>query len=164
MALAHALRPYARLALVAAAVLGLDQATKALVLERLPLHASLTVIPGLFDLTHVQNPGGAFGFLAHLGPRLRGVLFTAIAALAAGAIVVIYRQTPPGHRRMRSGLALVFGGAVGNLVDRLRFGAVVDFLDLYLGSVHWPAFNVADSAITAGVGLIAWQMLSGRKP
>lgn len=153
------LRPFARLALIAAAVIGLDQATKALVLAHLPLHASIPVIPGFFDLTHVQNPGGAFGFLAQLRPGLRGLIFTAVAALAAGLIAALYLKTPHEKRLTRTGLALVFGGAVGNLVDRLRFGAVVDFLDLYLGNYHWPAFNVADSAITIGVGLFAGQML-----
>jgi signal peptidase II len=147
------------LTLIAGAVLLLDQATKALVLAHLPLGASVTVIPGGFDLTHVLNPGGAFGFLAELSPGLRGLLFTGVSALAAGLIVAVYRQTPADKRLTRCGLALVFGGAVGNLVDRLRFGAVVDFLDVYAGDLHWPAFNVADSAITVGVGLFALQML-----
>jgi signal peptidase II len=150
------------LALIAGAVLILDQLTKALVLEHLPLGAGISLIPGFFDLTHVQNPGGAFGFLAGLSPGPRGLLFTAVAAVAAGLIVAVYRQTPAEQMLMRVGLALVFGGAVGNLIDRLRFDAVVDFLDVYVGELHWPAFNVADSAITVGVCLFALQMLFKR--
>jgi signal peptidase II len=127
-------------------------------LEQLLLGAGIEVIPGFFDLTHVQNPGGAFGFLATMSPTLRGLLFTAVSALAAGLIVAVYHQTPVDRTLTRIGLTLVFGGAVGNLVDRLRFSAVVDFLDVYIGDLHWPAFNVADSAITVGVCLFALQM------
>jgi signal peptidase II len=155
-------KKYVLFALIAGVVLILDQLTKALVLEHLPLGAGISLIPGFFDLTHVQNPGGAFGFLAGLSPGLRGLLFTAVAAVAAGLIVAVYHQTPAGQMLMRVGLALVFGGAVGNLIDRLRFSAVVDFLDVYVGELHWPAFNVADSAITVGVCLFALQMLFKR--
>lgn len=152
-------RKYLFLSLLAGAVIALDQATKALVLAHLPFGMSRPVIPGLFDLTHVLNPGGAFGFLSGMSPGLRGALFTSVAALAAGLIVAVYRQTPADRRLTRTGLALVFGGAVGNLVDRLRFGAVVDFLDFYVGELHWPAFNVADSAISVGVCLFALQLI-----
>ncbi len=153
-----------RLVLVGGGVLALDQATKGLVLAALPRGESLTVIPGLFDLTHVRNPGGAFGFLQQLDPGLRLALFAAAALLAAVVLGMLYLQTPPAQRRLSIGIALVFGGAVGNLIDRLRYGEVVDFLDVYVGSWHWPAFNVADSAITVGVGLFALHaLLSPRK-
>jgi signal peptidase II len=137
----------------------LDQATKAWVLSNLPLGRGFTVIPGLFDITHVHNPGGAFGFLASMSAEIRTLLFVAVAVAAIAAVVVFYWQTPVRQRGTALGLSLVLGGAVGNLVDRVRFGIVVDFLDVYVRDLHWPAFNVADSAISVGVCLIALQML-----
>jgi signal peptidase II len=148
-----------RLGVVAGAVLILDQVTKALILAHLPLGGSIAVIPGFFDLTHVHNPGGAFGFLAGMSAEVRSLLFIAVSLVAAGLILYFYWQTPLGQRFLSVGLALIFGGAVGNLVDRMRFGIVVDFLDVYAGTLHWPAFNVADSAITIGVGIFAYHIL-----
>ena len=140
-------------------ILVLDQATKSWVLANLPLGGGFAVIPGFFDITHVHNPGGAFGFLSSMGAEARSLLFVAVALAAIALIVVFYWQTPASERVTAFGLALVFGGAVGNLVDRVRLGIVVDFLDVYAGDLHWPAFNVADSAITIGVGLVAVRML-----
>lgn len=148
-----------RLGVVAGAVLILDQVTKALILAHLPLGGSIAVIPGFFDLTHVHNPGGAFGFLAGMSAEVRSLLFIAVSLVAAGLILYFYWQTPLGQRFLSVGLALIFGGAVGNLVDRMRFGIVVDFLDVYAGTLHWPAFNVADSAITIGIGIFAYHIL-----
>jgi signal peptidase II len=148
-----------RLGVVAGSVLILDQVTKALILAYLPLGGSIPVVRGFFDLTHVHNPGGAFGFLAGMSAEVRSLLFIAVSLVAAGLILYFYWQTPPGQRFLSGGLALIFGGAVGNLVDRMRFGIVVDFLDVYAGSLHWPAFNVADSAITVGVGIFAYHIL-----
>lgn len=148
--------------IVAGAVLVLDQATKAWVLANLPLGASIPVIPGFFDITHVHNPGGAFGFLAGMSAEIRSLLFVAVSLLAAGLILYFYWQTSIRQRFLAVGISLLFGGAVGNLVDRLRFGIVVDFLDLYAGSLHWPAFNVADSAITIGVVIFAYHVLFGK--
>ncbi len=145
--------------MVAGAVLVLDQVTKALVLAHLPLGGSIPVLPGFFDLTHVHNPGGAFGFLSGMSAEIRALLFVAVSLLAAGLILYFYWQTPPNQRFLAVGLSLLFGGAVGNLVDRIRFGVVVDFLDLYAGSLHWPAFNVADSAITVGVLIFGYHIL-----
>jgi signal peptidase II len=149
----------ALLASVAGAVLILDQASKALVLTHLPLGGSLPVIPGFFDLTHVHNPGGAFGFLSGMSADIRGLLFVAVSLLAAGLILYFYWQTPVDQRVLAVGISLLFGGAIGNLVDRIRFGIVVDFLDLYAGDLHWPAFNVADSAITVGVVIFGYHIL-----
>jgi signal peptidase II len=147
------------LAVVAGGVLILDQVTKALILKQLPLGGRLTVVPGFFDITHVHNPGGAFGFLAAMSAEVRSLLFVAVSLLAAGLIVYFYWQTPARHRLLAFGLALVFGGAVGNLLDRIRLGIVVDFLDVYIKDLHWPAFNVADSAITVGVFIFAFYLL-----
>jgi signal peptidase II len=148
-----------RLGVVAGSILILDQVTKALILAHLPLGGSIPVIRGFFDLTHVHNPGGAFGFLAGMSAEVRSLLFIAVSLAAAGLILYFYWQTPPGQRFLSVGLALIFGGAVGNLVDRMRFGIVVDFLDVYAGTLHWPAFNVADSAITVGVCIFAYHIL-----
>lgn len=152
-------RKIALIGLVAGAVLVLDQATKALVLKHLPLGESIPVIPGFFDLTHVHNPGGAFGFLSGMSAEFRGLLFVAVSLLAVGLILYFYWQTPVRQRLLAVGLSLIFGGAVGNLVDRIRFGIVVDFLDLYAGELHWPAFNIADSAITVGVLIFGYHIL-----
>jgi signal peptidase II len=152
------------LAIVAGIVLVLDLFTKMLVLAHLPLGAGIPVIPGLFDLTHVQNPGGAFGFLATMGPQARGVIFILVSALAVAVILWFYLQTPVQQRWLAFGFALIFGGAIGNLVDRLRFGAVIDFIDVYIGDLHWPAFNIADSAITVGVAIFAFYVMFRKMP
>jgi signal peptidase II len=152
------------LLIVSGGILALDQVTKALVLAHLPLGGSIAITPGLLSLTHVQNPGGAFGFLAGMSPELRGLLFIAVSLLAAGLILYFYWQTPANQRFLAVSLALVLGGALGNLMDRLRFGMVVDFLDFYIRDMHWPAFNVADSAITVGVLVFAVHMLFGKMP
>jgi signal peptidase II len=152
------------LVMVAGLIVALDQATKAWVLANLPLGGGFAVIPGFFDITHVHNPGGAFGFLASMGAEARTMLFLVVALAAIVLILVFYWQTPPGERVTAFGLALVFGGAIGNLVDRVRLGVVVDFLDVYAGDLHWPAFNVGDSAISVGVVLIAVRMLLQKDP
>ena len=151
------------LALVALSILVLDQLSKALVLAHLPLGASVPVIPGFFNLTHVHNPGGAFGFLAGMSSQARAAVFIFASLAAAALILWIYVQTPADQRLLAFGLALVFGGAIGNLIDRVRFGVVVDFLDLFIGDLHWPAFNVADSAITVGVLIFAAHVVFAKK-
>ena len=152
------------LAIVAGTVLVLDLLTKMLVLAHLPLGAGIPFIPGLFDLTHVQNPGGAFGFLATLGPQARGVIFILVSVLAVAVILWFYMKTPVQQRWLAFGFALIFGGAIGNLLDRLRFGAVIDFIDVYIGDLHWPAFNIADSAITVGVAIFAFHVMFRKMP
>lgn len=154
---------YAKLTLIAGGVLLLDQLAKAAVVRSLPLHASVPVIEGFFNLTHVLNPGGAFGLMAGLSPGLRSLVFLLVSALSVGLILYFYHTTPPGRPWLAAGFALILGGAIGNLIDRLRVGAVVDFLDFYVGSWHWPAFNVADSAITAGVGIFVLHLLTGHR-
>lgn len=150
--------------LIVGLVVVLDQITKALVLAKLPLYHSISVISGFFNLTHIRNPGGAFGFMAGGSQGLRNLLFIGVSAIAMGLIVFFYRSTPKTHPVLASALAMIFGGAVGNLIDRLRFGEVVDFLDLFLGSYHWPAFNVADSAITVGITIFIAHVVLGKMP
>lgn len=133
---------------VALTVLALDQATKALVLREIPAGTVITVIPGLFDLVHYRNRGAAFGFLNSADIEWQFWLFLAATILAAAVIFLMAKQT--GKPGLLTGLGLILGGAVGNLIDRLRFHSVVDFLDFYWGAWHWPAFNVADMAICCG--------------
>ncbi len=155
---------YTRLAVVAGLVVLCDQVSKALILKNLPLHHNIAVIAGLFDIVHVHNPGGAFGLMAGMGSGLRTVVFLFISSLAVGLILYFYLKTPPTHRLLAIGFALIFGGAIGNLIDRLRFGIVVDFIDVYIGTYHWPAFNVADSAITVGIFIFLFHLLFKKMP
>ena len=141
-----------------------DQITKGIILERLELYQAIPVVPGFFNITHIQNPGGAFGFLAQQSPVVRGLIFLLMSFLAVCLIFWFYRKTPSTHRFLAIGFALIFGGAIGNLIDRLRFGRVVDFLDFYVGAWHWPAFNVADSAISIGIAIFLLHVATGRMP
>jgi signal peptidase II len=140
-------------------VLGLDQLTKELVRRTLDLHASTTVIPGLLDFTHVRNTGAAFGILDAADLPYKTVLIAVIAS--AGLIgVAIYSASLASHQiAARIGLALIVGGAAGNLIDRIWAGYVVDFVDVYWRDYHFWAFNVADSAITIGVAIMILDML-----
>jgi signal peptidase II len=144
--------------LIAAIVVIIDQATKAMVLARLAPGVPIPLVDGLLALTLVFNPGLAFGLLAGLPVAWRWlVVVLSLGALAMLARVAM-RILTPGGVLDRLAVGLVFGGAVGNLVDRARFGAVVDFVDLHYRGWHWPAFNAADSAITIGVTLLALRL------
>lgn len=137
----------------AASVFVLDQLTKWLVVKEIPANGSITVIPGFFDLVNIRNRGAAFGFLNRHDIDWQFWLFLGATILAVAAILILAR----GAKRqplLIIGLGLVLGGALGNLLDRLRWRAVVDFLDFYLAGWHWPAFNVADMGICIGAGLI----------
>ncbi len=135
-------------------VLGLDQLTKALITDGMAAYSSVAVIPGLFQLTLVWNRGGLFGLCRGLPDPYRTVLFTAVPILAIGIILLFQYRTALADRIAQTGLALILGGAVGNLTDRIRLGHVIDFLDVFVGEYHWPAFNIADSAICVGVSLL----------
>jgi len=143
----------------------LDQLTKAAVRATLPLHESTTVIPGFFDFTHVRNTGAAFGMLNGVDFPGKTLL---LSLIAAGALVGIamYSMALATHQwAARLGLALVSGGAAGNLIDRLFIGSVVDFIDVYWRSWHFWTFNIADSAITVGVTIMILDMLGlGARP
>lgn len=140
---------------VAVLIVLLDQWTKAWILQSLKIHDGFAVIEGLFNIVHVRNPGAAFGFLAGAPPWFRSVFFLAVTVAAIGLILYYLRQIRNGALALVLALALILAGAVGNLIDRVRFGEVVDFLDFYIGSAHWPAFNIADAAISAGAVLLA---------
>ena len=144
-------------------VILLDQATKAWILATLRLHEGFPLIDGFFSIVHVRNPGAAFGFLAAAPPLFRSLFFLAVTVAAIALILHYLRVSRIEEPSLVSALALILAGAVGNLVDRIRFGEVVDFLDVYIGSYHWPAFNVADSAITVGAGVLMAVLLRRRK-
>jgi signal peptidase II len=144
---------------IAALVVIIDQLTKLWILSNFVLYEQQNIIPGFFDLVYVTNTGAAFGFLAGSKSWLRQVFFVGVSIVALAVIVYSYGHLKKQGRIFVYSLGLIGGGAIGNLIDRLRFGSVVDFLDFYLGSHHWPAFNVADSAITSGVGLFMLGML-----
>jgi len=142
-------------AIVAAAVLVADQATKAIVQAWMTPGDSKS-IDGLpfFALTYVRNTGAAFGVLAAAPPGIRLPLFFVVTVVAVGALVSFLRRTSPDHRWLVGALGGILGGALGNLICRVRYGEVIDFLDVHWGTHHWPAFNVADSAITVGVAIV----------
>ncbi|HEU4889886.1 MAG TPA: signal peptidase II [Thermoanaerobaculia bacterium] len=143
---------------LAAAIIILDLWTKALVLARIDLHETIPVIPNFFQLVHVRNTGAAFGIGANASSRLVPLLLNA-GAIAVFCVVVVYAlRSAVTDRLLQTGLHLILGGAIGNLLDRFRFGYVVDFLDVYVGTKHWPAFNVADSAICIGIALLFLDM------
>nr|WP_319492984.1 signal peptidase II [uncultured Desulfobacter sp.] len=158
------LTPMRRLILVSIGVLLLDQITKWMIVKCLPLYDHITVIDHLFDITHVLNPGGAFGFFAEQSPGIRKFIFLFLSSGVALFVVWLYRKTAQTHIFLSYGLALIFGGALGNLIDRFRFGKVVDFLDFYVGALHWPAFNVADSAISIGMGILIYHVIFNKLP
>ncbi len=137
---------------IAAMVIALDQVSKHLIMSLIPEHRTLSMIPGFFDLVNIRNRGAAFGFLNRSDIEWQFWLFLTATIVASAAIVALVRASRY-NAALSIGLGCVLGGAVGNLVDRLRFRAVVDFLDFYLGQWHWPAFNVADIAICLGAGL-----------
>ena len=147
------------IAALAALIFVTDQVTKYFTLRHLRLGVPVPVVDGFFSLTLVMNPGLAFGMLGGIPESLRWM----VGVLSLGALLLLAvlaaRVLPTGGPWARVALGLIFGGAAGNLVDRVRFGAVVDFLDFYWRDYHWPAFNVADSAISVGVTLLALRML-----
>jgi signal peptidase II len=147
----------------AIAVIVLDQITKAVITEKLFMYGSHKVIDGFFSLVYVMNPGAAFGFLAGAPEIFRYLFFISVTVLAILLIIYYILKSKSQDVLMVISLTLIFGGAVGNLIDRIRFGAVVDFLDFYIGAWHWPAFNVADSAISIGAVLMILEMLVSRK-
>jgi signal peptidase II len=144
-----------RYLLVSLAVIVLDQWTKWLVEVHLPHHSTQPVIPGFFNLTHVRNTGVAFGLFASDGGSGGNWLLTLLGLGALVAVGLYFWYTPSRDRVLLAALALVVGGAVGNLIDRVSSGAVTDFLDVFVGVHHWPSFNVADSAISIGIVLMA---------
>jgi len=149
---------------VAVAVVVLDQLTKAAVARAMQLHQSIPLIDGVAALTYVRNTGAAFGILAGRGAALRTPFFLLISAGAIGLLLWFLRGLPPERRILIAACGAVAGGAIGNMIDRVLLGEVIDFVDLSVGAYHWPAFNVADSAITIGVFVLCLDALRQPSP
>ncbi len=150
---------------LAACVFLLDRATKLLIQSRVPPWETLRVIPGFFNIIHTENPGAAFSLLSGVHTEWRGMLLVGISSVALVLIAALLWR--PGGRigdswLLRLGLALILGGAFGNVYDRIAHGTVTDFLDLYVNGFHWPAFNVADSTITVGAALVLLDLARSR--
>jgi signal peptidase II len=150
---------------LATGILVADQLTKAAVLRHTAEHSSREIIPGFFNLVHTRNRGIAFGLLSGSDSPWTSATLSVFAVAAMGVLVWLLATSRVGHHLSRAGIALILGGAAGNLVDRLLHGSVVDFIELYAGNFYWPAFNLADSAITIGAALVVAELLlSGRRP
>ena len=149
--------------LIAGLVLLFDQATKAIVVERFTAQTAISVIPGLFRLVRVENTGMAFGLLNDSPSPLVFGLLTLVSAALLGFVAYLLWTSHTPSSLGGFGLALILGGAAGNVLDRLARGEVIDFLDFYVGTYHWPAFNVADSGIVIGAALLMIDLMRGRR-
>jgi signal peptidase II len=155
--------PKYRLSLtISSLVLILDQITKVLVEKTMSLYHAIEIIPNFVALTYIRNTGAAFGFLAGEQSIFRTGFFLLVSAIAVGCIFYLLRMARPDKKILLVSLSLILGGAIGNMVDRLRQGEVIDFILLHYYDLHWPAFNVADSAISIGVALLLVQMIRQR--
>jgi signal peptidase II len=142
----------------------LDRWTKAWIQKGFDLNESISVIDGFFNITYVQNTGVAFGIFSSISSPAKSLLLSIFTACAAVVVVVYSVRSPARNRLLQIALALILGGALGNLYDRIAYGFVVDFVEFYVGAYHWPAFNVADSAISVGVLLLAVEIIRNETP
>jgi signal peptidase II len=149
--------------LIVAATLVLDRWTKALIVNRFILNESISVIDGLFNITYVQNTGVAFGIFSSIASPAKTLLLSAFTVFAAAVVVTYSVRSSARNRLLQISLALILGGALGNLYDRIAYGYVVDFIEIYVRTYHWPAFNVADSAISIGVVLLALEIFRAER-
>jgi signal peptidase II len=145
-----------------ATVVLLDQFLKAYIGATMNLHESIPVIEGYFNITYVKNPGAAFGFLANAAPEFRSLFLITVTVIAVVLILYFISKNTAKEMFLTFSLSLILGGAVGNLIDRIRFGEVTDFLDVYISSHHWPAFNIADSAISLGAIVLVIEIFRRR--
>lgn len=142
---------YVILGLVSLVTILFDQVTKIQVMQAMRLHESIPIIPNFFSLTYIRNPGAAFGLLASSSNGFRLIFFAVTSLFALALLGMIFFRLPQDDWVGQLSIAGILGGAIGNLLDRIRYGEVIDFLDFYIDRYHWPAFNVADAAITVGV-------------
>jgi signal peptidase II len=143
--------------------LSLDQVTKALILMNLPIGGKITLIPGLLNLVHVRNKGAAFGLLSGWSAHFAWLFFVMITALVLVVLGYLLWRLADEQWPMALGYSLILTGALGNLMDRIRLGEVVDFVDVYYGHYHWPAFNVADSMVCVGAAVLVWVLIREEK-
>lgn len=153
-------KKYLLLAAISGFIISIDQFVKLMVHTQFKLGDSVTVIQDFFNLTYVRNYGAAFGFLAESHPRFREIFFLAMPPIALVIILAILKTVKENDMKQILALSLIFGGAIGNYIDRLRFRYVIDFFDFHLKDVYsWPAFNIADSSIVIGVILLVFTIL-----
>ena len=152
-------RKYWVLLIACLLVLVLDQYTKYEIQKSLPLHHRVEVIKGFFNLTHVRNTGGAFGIFGGKRGGMGTLFFMAVSFIAIGSLLFFVWKAKEDEKNLVLSFSLVLAGAIGNMIDRLRYGEVVDFLEFYLSSFYWPSFNIADSSICIGIGLMALELL-----
>jgi signal peptidase II len=145
---------YLYLLLLSNVLIVLDQATKYMVASHIPLYYSIEVIDGFLNLTHIRNAGVAFGLFADHSSEYKALVFVIVSTVASGAVLFIFYQSPAWRKWVNTGLILIFSGAIGNMIDRVVYKEVIDFIDVYFGNFHWPAFNIADSCITIGVAIM----------
>lgn len=143
---------YRLLCLISSVTIILDQVTKLYIDSSFRLYGSIAIFEEFFHITYIRNPGAAFSILANTDASFRVPFFLTLSLIAVTGIILFYRTVE--DRLVRVALSLIFGGAVGNMIDRVRFGEVIDFIDVHWYHNHWPAFNIADSAITIGVGFL----------
>lgn len=162
-------RKYWILLIFCLGILLLDQSTKYMVIQKLVLYQKVEVIQGFFNLTHVRNTGGAFGIFGGEKGGLGSFLFVVVSLMAIAAIVILFVKLKENERALAFSFSLILSGALGNLIDRFRYGEVIDFLQFYLPFLPWgifnpwPTFNVADSTICIGIGLLALELLKQDK-
>lgn len=159
----EAIARYVILAMVSVGTIMLDQASKIQIMQTMRLHESIPVIPNFFSLTYIRNPGAAFGILASSSNGFRLLFFGFTSLFALVLLGTIFFRLHHDDWIGRLSIAGILGGAIGNLLDRLRFGEVIDFLDFYVQSYHWPAFNVADAAISVGVCFLIFHFAFEKK-
>jgi signal peptidase II len=152
-------KKYCLLFFICLYILSVDQWTKYVIQQRLPLYLRIEVIHGFFNLTHVRNTGGAFGIFGGDKGGFGSLLFMVVSVVAIGILLFLFIKMKEEKEMIYFSFSLVLAGAIGNLIDRLHYGEVIDFLDFHLFSYHWPAFNIADSAITIGVILLGYGLL-----
>ena len=140
-------------------IVAFDQLTKFIVDRTMPLHHSIPIIDNLFSLTYVRNTGAAFGIFAGSHEAFRLPFLILVSVVAIGFVFVMLKRLREGETGLITALSFILGGALGNLVDRVLFGEVIDFLDFYWGRYHWPAFNLADSFITVGVTITLFYLI-----
>lgn len=140
-------------------IIGIDQLTKTYVHTQLQLHESKIIIENLFSLTYVRNFGAAFGFLAQMPMLFRDIFFLSMPPLACGLILYILSTLKKNQTAQIIALSSIFGGALGNYIDRLHYKYVIDFIDFHIFKYVWPTFNIADMAIVGGVGLLVYHIL-----
>ena len=145
-------------------ILLIDRTSKAAIRSHFELGQPVSIIDGAFNITYVQNTGVAFGILSAFSSPAKVFLLCLIAAIAAVVVIAFSFKNSPDNRLLQGALGLILAGALGNLYDRINYGYVIDFLELHARGFYWPSFNVADSAISIGVVLLAWEMFRNETP